>query len=94
MFNVQLCLVPALQRAGPAWHYKSRYDSEKLKQNRAEVDVEKVRCQIAFKSLSTASPSQRLGQRVPCGWSSHTQCSLSKLGLCSRYCVVGGVGRA
>jgi len=49
---------------------------------------------MTFKSLSTLSPSQRLGQRVPCGWSGHTECSLAILGLCSRYRIVGGVRKA
>ena len=31
--------------------------------------------QTAFKSRSTVSPSQKLGQRVPCGWSGHRMLS-------------------
>ena len=48
--------------------------------------------QTAFNSLSTVSLSHRLWQRVPCGWSSHTGCSLAKLGPCSEYHVVSRIG--
>jgi len=69
-----MCLVPGLQRAGPAWHYKIQWNSEKLKQNRAEVDVKKCVFRQRLKALAQ-SVLRDSDKRVPCGWSSHIECS-------------------
>jgi len=65
----------ALQESIKPW-----IEKEKQSQGRRQ----KVRFQTAFKSLSTVNPSQRLRERVPWGWFSHTGCSLIELTPCWR----------